>query len=338
MRITPETLRKIARDTVAQRTRANRDLLVVYLIGSLLRDSPMLGGATDIDLVFIYNEEIERDREIIRLTEEVHLDIAHHSRSPYHQTRVLRVHPWMGPNIYHCKILYDPQHFMDFTKASVSGQFFQPENVLLRAQIPVEEARQTWLAYQLEMPDPGPEEIEAYLNAVGKAANAVASLNGPPIAERRLLIDFSARASAVNRPGMQKGLLGLLGAQHLKAEQLKKWLGEWKSTIEAIEPENRPARLHAHRIPYYQRAFEAAITEKTPENALWSLLRTWNTAIRLLPQNAPQFESWKAAMEQLHFLGENFPERLAALDAFLDTVEETLDEWASNHGVMPPVE
>jgi hypothetical protein len=44
MRITTETLLKIARDTVAQRTRSDRSLLAIYLTGSLLESEPLLGG------------------------------------------------------------------------------------------------------------------------------------------------------------------------------------------------------------------------------------------------------------------------------------------------------
>ncbi len=55
MRITPEILQKLARDTVAQRTRSDRDVVAVYLQGSLLRDDPLLGGTADIDLFFIHS-------------------------------------------------------------------------------------------------------------------------------------------------------------------------------------------------------------------------------------------------------------------------------------------
>jgi len=53
MRITRETLLKVAQDTIARREREKRDLLAVYLCGSfLLEDDYSLGGAADVDLVF----------------------------------------------------------------------------------------------------------------------------------------------------------------------------------------------------------------------------------------------------------------------------------------------
>ena len=54
MRINRQTLLRIANDTVAQRVRQERGILSAYLCGSLLGDDYLLGGCTDIDLVFIH--------------------------------------------------------------------------------------------------------------------------------------------------------------------------------------------------------------------------------------------------------------------------------------------
>jgi hypothetical protein len=193
MRITPESLLKIARDTVARRTRSDRNLLSVYLHGSLLETDPLLGGTTDIDLVFIHDDSPLVAREIQPLTDEIHLDIAHHARSTYRHGRDLRQHAWLGPTVFSCKVLYDPQHFMDFTQASVRGQFNRAENVLGRARRQAEHARQIWLDLHNQAGEPGLEQVALYLRAVEHAGNAVASLNGPPLTERRFLMRFPGR-------------------------------------------------------------------------------------------------------------------------------------------------
>jgi hypothetical protein len=333
MRITPELLHKIARDTVNQRTRNNRDIIAVYLMGSLLTQEPLLGGTADIDLVFIHNEEMESQREIIRLTEEVHLDIAHHPRHLYHQTKELRIHPWMGPNIYGCKILHDPQHFMDFTTASVSGQFYQPENIITRSRTLSENSRQIWLSYQLESPQGHPTEIASYLEAVESAANAIAILEGPPLPERRLLLAFPSRAEAVGKPGLYKGLLGLLGAPHIEKEDIYPWINAWRICLLELPGESRPSKLHPHRIPYYQKAYEAILSSPEPMACLWPLLITWNRAISIHPDDSPHRKSWEEAAENLGLVREGLQERLNALDAFLDNVEEITDEWARGYGI-----
>ena len=49
MRITKEALLKAARESAEKSSRRNRDLVCIYLTGSLLSETPLLGGTTDID-------------------------------------------------------------------------------------------------------------------------------------------------------------------------------------------------------------------------------------------------------------------------------------------------
>ena len=240
MRITREILLKLAQDTVARQVRADRSIMAAYLCGSLLGDEYMLGGTVDIDLFLVHVARPEIEREIVRLTDDIHLDIAHHDQADYRRTRELRVHPWIGPTLSSCTILYDPQHFLDFTQASVRGQFDRPDRTLSRARKLLDASRQIWFSYHEGVPDPGPQEIEAYLRAVGHAANAIAVLGGPPLTERRFLMLFPQRAQALGRPGLYQGLLGLLGGMDLSAERISSWLPAWKMTYQGLPEAEAP--------------------------------------------------------------------------------------------------
>lgn len=333
MRITADMLIKLANDHVAQRVRSDGDIVAAYLHGSLLEEEPVLGGAADIDLFLIHLRNMDDQREIVRITDDIHLDITHSSRQGYRNTKALRIHPWQGPVIYGCKILYDPQHFMDFTQASVRGQFDRPDNVLVRARKPAEHARQIWLGFQPVTTNPGAAELSLYLHAVDHAANAIASLSGLPLTERRFLLRFPERANAAGRPGLAAGVLGLIGASHVTAEQVRGWLPGWRDAYTALPAESAPARLHAHRLYYYLRAMEAFLRDnQNYQAALWPLLRTWTSLVRLMPDHHAVSEPWFKACQQLELLGAGFGERLEALDAYLDTVEETLDAWAAQAG------
>jgi hypothetical protein len=333
MRITPAMLHKIARDTVAQRTRRDHSLLAVYLSGSLFSGDPLLGGTADIDLFFIHNDHVSPEREIQRLTDEVHLDIAHHSRDDYTQARALRLHPWLGYSIINCVIMYDPQHFMDFTQASVRGQFNQPEVLLSRVQGQAEHARQIWLALYDRKGEPRLEHVDDYLRAVGQAANAVACLSGEPLTDRRFLLQFPERAAAVGRSGMYAGLVGLLGGSQAGEEALRKWIDSWKDAYQAVPDEKITPRLHPDRFPYYRRAFEKLVSGESPQDVLWPLLRTWIKAVNLLTDDAPQIEVWQSAFSDLGLFGPDFREKVSALDAYLDSLEELLDEWGQARGI-----
>jgi hypothetical protein len=332
MRVNRDALMKVVRNTVSQRIRLNRSLMAIYLCGSLLGDDYLLGGAADIDLVFIHTDAVAEEREIVPLTDDVHLDIAHHLYRDYRQTRSLRVHPWLGPTIFSCHVLYDPQHFMDFTQASVRGQFYRSDRVLERAHKQADQARQIWLSYSTDLPEAGPQEVAAYLRAVEHAANAIGGLNGPPLTERRFLLNFSSRAEAVGRPGLYPGLLGLLGAPNIEPDSLSKWLAAWQEAYDAVPADQAPARLNQIRKPYYQKALESLMASGQPHSSLLLLLRTWTLAVSELPPGSPALDNWRVAFQQLGLIGAGFEERVKALDSYLDTVEETLDRWAQANG------
>ncbi len=332
MRITREALLKLAQDTASQRARTDMGTLAVYLHGSLLDDEPLLGGTADIDLFIVHNEDPAFEREVVRITDEVHLDIAHHSRKLYRQTRELRLHPWLGPILYGCKILYDPQHFMDFIQASVRGQFYRPDQMLGRARSQVEGARQIWLSLTGVRSDADIDTILSYFRAAGLIVNAIAGLSGKPLTERRLLMEFPKRAEAVGHAGLYAGLLGLLGGPMVDASAVRAWLPGWRLAIEALPIDKTPPKLSRPRIPYYLHAFDVILDSDRPIDVLWPLLRTWTDAVSLLPGDLPACEPWKNAITRLGLLGDAFTEKEAALDAYLDQVEELLEDWARVNG------
>lgn len=332
MRITNEILLKLAKDTVTKQAQTDHNLLAAYLHGSLLRDKPLLGNTTDIDLFYVYNDEVRVAREIVRITDEVHLDISHHSQKVYRQPHELRQHPWLGPILYGCKILYDPQHFMDFTQASVRGQFERPDNVLTRTRSLAEHARQIWMGFYQQPREPEAEDISLYLKALAHAADAIAGLSGPPLTERRFLLDYPARAEAIRRPGLYPGFLGLLGAPAVGREVISSWLPAWRAAYLALPTGEATLRFHPHRLPYYERAIEAILGSEHPQNALWPLWHTWTHIICGLGVESPHCAAWSETGERLGLLGPGFSARVAALDAYLDTVEETLEVWARENG------
>jgi hypothetical protein len=339
MRITPEILHKIAQDTVANRVKTDHTLLAVYLQGSLLSETPLLGNTGDIDLFFIHTDEAAVEREFVRLTDEVHLDIAHHAHKVYRQARALRLHPWLGSAVYGCKILYDPQHFLDFTQASVRAQFHRPDNVFARARQQAEHARQIWMEFSLAPHPSSPAEAASYLRALEHAVNAIACLSGSPLTERRFLLDFPARAGAVRHPGLVPGLWGLLGAPAVEATVLRGWLPGWQAAYTALPAVGAPPRLHPCRRLYYERAISLLLESEHPLQALWPLWRTWTHAVGSLPvdkhhhTNRVHQVAWQKAGEHLGLLGAAFMERVTALDAYLDQIEEILEIWGRENGV-----
>jgi predicted nucleotidyltransferase len=335
MRLTRDVLIKIARDTAAQRVRVSRRLVCIYLTGSVLDEDPLLGGTTDIDLVIVHDSEPMQEREIVRLSEDVHLDIAHYAQEVFHQPRRLRADPWLGPFIYSKPLLlHDTQHWFEFTQASTGAQFYTPDYISRRANALSSAARQGWMDLQVGDASAHPQRVQRYLQAVEDAGNAIASLSGPPITERRFFLNLAQRVQAIQHPELSTHLMALVVDPAAQIdEHWPAWMAEWKNDLAAAaRHENAPARLHPGRVPYYERA-AAALWNEHPIAALWILVRTWTLAAAATADHENPPAGWLALMQYLQMDESRFDDRLQSLDSYLDEVDEMLEQWSRQNGV-----
>jgi hypothetical protein len=334
MRVTRETLIRLARENAKTRAFDNKDIVAAYLIGSLVNNEqePFIGGLTDIDMVFVTAGKAPRTREIVKLTGDFHLDITYHARAEYTPVRELRVNPWLGPEIYNPMLLYEREKFFDFVQAAVRGgfEFNGPALTLQRCRTLLAHGRGCWtdLLEVDSVAKIGPKEVAHYLKAVYHAVCAVAELNGNPLAERRVMLDFPTRAEQANRPQMAAGLAGLLGGPRLESGIPTDWLDAWqKDYLAAAANGKADARINASRVNYYRKAFDAM----EGIAALWPLLHTWTLSALVLSPS--QLKDWQAATNQLGLAGESFAEKVQGVDQFMDEVEILLDEIAKENGV-----
>jgi len=334
MRITREALLKLARDRAELLARQDRSLICIYLTGSLLHESPLLGGTTDIDLICVHSDEPPQPRVVTRISNEVHIDEAHYSQSVFHQPRRLRLDPWVGTYLIHNPLpLYDVQHWFEFTQATVSDKFYTPEMVIQRVRPLAEAARSAWVGLVNDPPASRTEQTWTFLKALENAGNALAVLQGPPLTERRFFLELPDRAQMIDRPGLAAGLADLFLAD-LPAGSWESWLPAWEAALaSAASLPGCPARLSTPRRAYFTRAV-AAMQADEPAAALWILLRTWTQAAALLQPGQPgMLEPWESALQTLHLGANALATRLDALDAWLDSLEELLDNWAQKYGV-----
>jgi hypothetical protein len=328
MHITRKNLLRIAKETALKGALSDPSLVAAYLTGSLRSDNPFLGNTTDIDIVFVHAGEPKIHREILPLTPEIHLDIFHNPRSLYDKPKELRVHPWLGPELYDPLQLYDPQHFFEFIQAGVRDRYDEPANVQLRSHLLAENARQIWSNLQPAQPY-GPGQVLDYLKSIFLAANAVALLAGDPLTERRFLLQFPASAQAAAQPGLADELLSLLGGNQVERSSLAGFLPEWeKAFIEAAGIPTVNRRIAAARLGYYKLACESMLESETPQAFLWPLLFTWTLSVSVLPPmwNVP----WQSACGALGLDETSFGERLDGLDHFLDAVEAIQENLADS--------
>ena len=334
MRVTRESLIRLAKENAQQRAYANKDIIAAYLTGSLLLEEPLLGGVTDIDLVLVTANDPAVRREIVPLTPDFHLDINFRAKSEYNPPRELRVNPWLGYEIYDPMLLHESQHFFEFIQASVRAgfEFHEPSLVLQRCRKLLDHGRKIWFDLISVSEVPTPEDVAKYLKSLYHAINVIAELNGPPLPERRLLMLFPSLAERANRPGLSAGLLGLLGANNIDASVLSAWMPEWETTfLEAAKSGKADARIHEGRLNYYKKCFEAMLGNDDSVVMLWPLFNTWTKAAIVLTEE--KREAWLAANKKLGLGNETFAEKVEGLDHYLDELDILLEEFAASHGL-----
>lgn len=336
MRVTRESLIRIAKETAQERAFNDRDIIAAYLTGSLVskESDPMLGGTADIDIILVHASEPKHRREFTKLTSDFHVDISHRAKAEFKRPRELRLDPWLGWEMYDPMLLYEREKFFEFVQAGLRAgfEFNAPPLALKRSRILLKDARAIWRDL-LEVEDTiTPKDILQYMKSLYHAVNAVAELSGPPLNERRLMLEFASRAETASRPGMEAALVGLMGASALESSVMSEWLPEWKSAFEAASANPRAdVRVHPTRVNYYEKAIQAMLGSDNPRAALWSLLHTWTLAVDVLPENA--LDAWRSACGQLGLGWVGFDHRVSGLDHFLDEVESLLDELSTQHGL-----
>ncbi len=329
MRITQGQLIELARREVERRAEGN-GVVAAYLIGSIVHDRALLGGAADVDLVLIHDSPPLDSREIVALSEDVHLDIAHHHREIYAQPRRLRLDPWLGPAIYDPLLLHDPRHFFEWAQASARGQFLRADHRLSRARAFLERARQTQATL-----DPDRPWVSHYARAALAGANAIATLTGQPAAGRRALLLLETFCTEAEYPEAHTGLLALLGADGSTSQDLAGWVSDWAKAYDAGSPLTANPALAPERRAYYLKGFQALLESGQPHAILPTLLDTWEPLLSILDSFSdadPHRPAWEAATATLRLAAPSAADRFHELESYLDDLEGFLEGWSMRHG------
>ncbi|OGO68654.1 MAG: hypothetical protein A2Z37_03110 [Chloroflexi bacterium RBG_19FT_COMBO_62_14] len=328
MRITRRKLIELAHRE-ADRRAVEEDILSAYLIGSTVRGEPLFGGTADIDLILVHKNPPASKREVIPLSEDVHLDIAHHDRATYNEPRSLRTSPWLGPALYDPLFLLDPEHFLEWAQASARSQFNRADYRQARASGLLAKARSE--VGQLKIP--GAAWPGAYPTAVLDGVNSLALLVGAPAAGRRLTVTLKQRTEEAGQPEIFETFLHLIGAAAPDRLDLPGWIDAWERAFRAASSGSSDPRLAPCRMRYYLSGFEALSEAGWPQAVVWTLLSTWQIALESLGAGADGARpEWEAFLHGLNLEEQAAEERTGELEAFLDGIEDRIESWSRAHG------
>lgn len=335
MRITRDFLLKSARTHAAQKAYSDRSIICIYLTGSLLREEPLINSTTDIDLICIHNSEPKVAREVFRLSDDIHLDLAHYPMSLFEHPRRLRQDAWLGAHmIAGPKLLYESRHWFEFTQAGVASRYYDPETILERAVPAAENARSAWMEMN-QTDEITLEVLMKYLKVIETIGNTLACFSGPPLTERRFWEDYPVRLRMIQAPALAGYLHNLFMPQSLPSESdWQTWTSDW---LEAMDGAGKQSgvlvKLHPIRRSYYAAAVELFKNEH-PQSALWIMLRNWLLAGTQMRSNSRLYKPLGSFLESIGFTPSGFNDRLQAMDQMLDGLEEFIDLYTRQNGVV----
>lgn len=326
MRVTRDILLNLARENAAKLTAKDRGIACVFIAGSLLEKDPFLGGVTDIDLFCIHDRPVTTPREIIRITADVHLDVAHYQQEDFTPARKLRTEPWLGSIVTRGPlVLHDSLHWFDFIRSTAAAQFNAPDNAAERVRFFLAPARLGWQALTDEAIPQGSKRTMALLEVIRNTANAAAVFTGTPLPVRRLFLDLPERCHKAGLEEVAGSLVQSFTNDSVTDDHWSGWFTGWESAYDHLNQLGKaPAPLNLTRKNYYLKSIKA-LSEERPAAALWTLLFTWSRMAADLPKTDAPFKSWQDLMKQLTLDSKNLPARLELLDGALDRVEEALD-------------
>jgi hypothetical protein len=328
------TLIKVAQDTAQRRMQERPSLISAYLTGSVAANEPLLGEATDIDLILI-DEGVPPPREVSRLTDHIVLDIQYRGTAEYVNPKALRVHPWRGPEMAEPLFLLDPKHFFELAQSSARGQFHRPDNVAARARAFARMARDELHLSLLPGQEPtAPVTLANLCQVLLYAANAVITLTGLPGAGRRLLMKLESAARKLRRPDLYDDFMDIFGGPNLDAAQAQIVLTDWSAVYRTAQtPGTDQELLHPVRRMVYERGFQAQIAADRSAEMLWLMLYTWQACVKRLPGDSPHAEPWANFLERLRLASRaDFSARVKEAQAYLALADEVVETWADRNG------
>mgnify|MGYP001170195743 CR=1 FL=1 len=346
MLITKDLLIQIIKDYINRLLRRENSIVAVYLTGSVLEEQPFIGGSTDIDLVIVHSEEPPLAREIKRLKNNISFDIVHHHQSLYTYHRRMRQDPWLGHALRnHDAIMYDTNHWLEYIQAGVDSQFDMPENTYARAIKFFDEARAHWFELDDDDATPFSEWLNIFLKAVGDSSNAIAALNGPGLTQRRMMLEFPARAEALNQLTLVGELAHLIGNDFMNETIYQEWRPVWENALDLISQEpDCPANLHKARKAYFLDCCDSLVENGSIHAVLWPILETWRQAEQYLRESPSDSESrsqaktvvsqdWLRFVQSIGFSVENKENKTKQLGRYIESINHALENWKREYGL-----
>jgi hypothetical protein len=327
--ITRERLIELA-EREAEKRGQRRRLVAAYVVGTVATGDPLLAGSADVDIVMIHSEPPLRDREVVTLSPDVHLDLHHYDRARYGQPRELRIDPDLGPSLCRAIRVFDPDHFFDWVQAGACAQFDLPSQRVTRGRTLLARAREKREALRAD-------SVAAlnFTTAAFDGANAAMMVSGLPCSGRRLIPDLRARFEQLDRLDLFRHLIELFKADQADSTSVADWIADWAKAYDRLMSEGADPLKQPARRDYFLRAFHELADAGQPEAIMPLLIMHWpgiDGEAEGEPELSAEYRGYQDLLRATDLMPDQMESRKHDLEATLDEMEMFLEDWAERHG------
>ena len=334
MRITREGLLNTCVNYTKQAVYNDRGITAVYLTGSMLTEFPFIDGTTDVDLIIVHDTLTNPQQEVIRLTDEVSLDINHYGKAIFSDAEKFKKNILLG-----CSLCFDPivfygkGHWFEFVLASNEATFFLPDNVFDRAFSYYKNARYFFSVIQKNRNITDINFAWYYLHAIEYACSAIACLRSKPLPLRKFISELGKACSAVSSPDIVGDTYDLILGEKDPTAYFEYFFNSWKYYFEFFNVYARNdyfCQYKPERKLYYEEPVKGFWKDNLP-SAIWIMAYTWSEiGSQMKLENNEYFT---ALFKMLEIHPSFYDQRKKQLDMFLDKISVKIETWGKENGL-----
>ncbi len=329
MKYTRDILVDLANELVLKRYSKDTKVDAVFLVGSVRPDNAIIESPTDVDLLVLHNGDIPRERELVKISPDYHFDIYFEETNYYNNPKDLRTDGWRGWAMWDPLLLHQNNHFFEYTQSVLRSQFDDPKNIIGRVRYFSNRARKKWAAFDSAPQKTNPTD---YLKAVYDAGNAFACLSTQPFTKRGFLEQFYQQATEMDLPDLIPLLIDCI-SESKQPDMIRDSLTEWDHCFTLATQSFANYTVHPYRINYYRSAITRQLQGDLPIAALWPYMLTWSYISQESSEHRTIHRAWDQVSKMAGYTQDEMVTRIHKLDAFLESIEDIIDQVCSDYGV-----
>lgn len=329
MKYTKEYLLEAAQNFVNKKIARDPAISAVLLIGSLRKIDHFIDRPMDVDLLVLRDEKGDVDNELVRISDEHHLDVHYDDALAYDDPKMLRSDSVRGWALWDASVLYQREHFFEFTQSTVRSQFDEPRNVIDRMRYYIKPARELWLENSAT---PENVDMETYLSAIFAAGNALACIDREPLSIRSFLTDLFDVTKNLEIEDINSRFMNCLSSD-LSIDLIQSNFALWEELF--MEGCKYPADdvITPLRLAYFRSSIDSELAGTQPIRALWPFLFTISKMPIRFSEFTELIQKHADVKTAFGFSPNGMGDKFKYLDLLLEDIEGIIEQLLVDYAV-----